>query len=220
MEICWLCESVGSASVRSLINFALFYLSKLHVFIFYFVASPRLHTEIQQFYEYMQLTPIERALREHATARIESLVQQLWPNAKIKPIGSFSWGLTLPTSDIDIMILGVSDISSLRLLAAKIQHSDIAEKKSIRVKEKSRVPIIEFIDRESKINIDIPLENDEPMAELINKYQQEYPVFVKIAIVLKQFLCQRDLKNPRLKVNKLSSSKEKYFFFVLLLLSC
>lgn len=127
------------------------------------------------------------------------MVLQILPNAKIKPIGSFSWGLTLPTSDIDILISGDSNVlSSLRILAANIQDSDIAEKNSIEVKENIRIPVIKFIDRESKIHIDVPFGNYEPMsrlANLLNKYQREYPIFVKIAMVLKQFLSQRDLND-------------------------
>lgn len=145
----------------------------------------------------MQLTPTERALRENVISRIESLVLQLWPNAKTKLIGSFSYGLTLPTSDIDIMILGVPKESSLRLLATKIHDNKIAEQNSIVVRDNLRVPLIEFIDRESRIDIDMPLHNEQTLqvAGLLNKYQLEYPVFVKIIIVLKQFLCQRNLND-------------------------
>lgn len=101
----------------------------IHVSHFdFFFLSLRSHAEIQEFYDYMQLTPIERALRENATAHIESLVLQLWPNAKIKPFGSYAWGFTLPTSDIDLLALDVVHESPLQLLATKLQENDVAEK--------------------------------------------------------------------------------------------
>lgn len=145
----------------------------------------------------MQPTPIERTMREKVISRIESLVLQIWPSAHIKVIGSFSYGLTLPTSDIDLMILGVSDESPLKLLASKLLDSGIAETNSIQVRDNLRVPIIEFIDRESKINIDIPFHNEPTLqvAGLLNEYKQQYPVFVKMILVLKQFLFQRDLND-------------------------
>lgn len=156
-----------------------------------------LHSEIQQFYDFLQLTPKERAVRENVIARIRSLILELWPNTNIKLYGSFSYGLTLPTGDIDIMILENGNKSSIRSLATKIQGSDLAETDSIQVKDDLRIPIIEFIERESKINIDMTFLNEPTLrvAALLNKYKEEYPVFVKLVIVLKQFLTQRGLND-------------------------
>lgn len=153
----------------------------------------------------MQLTPSEYSLRENVIARVNSLVLEIWPNVKTKVIGSYSYGLVLPTSDIDIMILENSDevseshgsFSRLRLLASKINDSNIAETNSIQVRDNLRIPIIEFTDRRSKIDIDIPFYNEATLqvAELLNKYKNEYPAFAKMILVLKQFLYQRNLND-------------------------
>lgn len=185
---------ISSGRVR---DFSLIY--TLHVqsiFCYFFF---RLHQEIQQFYEHMQSTPTERAVRENAIARIKSLVQQLWPNANIKLFGGFSSGLALPTSDIDIMILEASNQSAIQLLATKIEESEIAANVSIRVVANASVPLIEFVDRESGINIDLPFPNEQSLQEvrLLNEYRSKYPAFVKLGILLKQFLNQRDLNNGR-----------------------
>lgn len=152
---------------------------------------------MQQFYDYMQLTPTEQALHENVKARIESLVLQLWPNAKVKPFGSFAWGFNLPTGDIDILVSEVTNTSSaLRLLAAELHDNGIAAKNSIKVKENPQMPIIKYVDRESKIRIEMPFIDGEPMSrlgKLLGKYRREYPVFPKMITVLKQFLRQRDL---------------------------
>lgn len=162
-----------------------------------YTVNNNLHAEIQQFYGFLQLTPTERAVRENVFDRIRSLVWQLWPNTQIKLYGSFSYGLTLPTGDIDIMILENGNKSSIRSLAEKIQGSDLTDRDSIQVKDDLRIPIIEFIERESKINIDMPFLNEPTLrvAALLNKYKEEYPVFVKLVIVLKQFLTQRGLND-------------------------
>lgn len=155
-----------------------------------------LHTEIQKFYDYMQLTPTEQALHGNVVFRIESLVLQLWPHAIFKPFGSYAWGFNLPTGDIDILVSDVTNTSSLQLLAAKLQENGIAEKNSIKVKENQQMPIIKYIDRDSKIRIEMPFINGEAMArlgKLLGKYRREYPVFAKMITVLKQFLRQRSL---------------------------
>lgn len=144
----------------------------------------------------MQLTPIERALRENVTARIESLVQQTLPNTIFKLFGSSTSGLNLPNSDIDIKVLEHGNQSSLRLMAEKIRDSNSAAENSILVIDAARIPIIRYIDRESKIKIDLPFPSSDPKLrfdELLRKYRREYPVFAKIVIVMKQFLRQRDL---------------------------
>lgn len=156
-------------------------------------------------------------MRENVVSRIKSIVQQLWPNARLKNYGSFSYGLTLPTGDIDIMILENGNKSLIRSLAAQIRSSNIAQANSIQVKDDLRIPIIEFIERESKINIDMPFLNEPTLkvAALLNGYKDEYPVFVKLVIVLKQFLGQRGLNDVFIGEKKKSfikiGSKKKIF---------
>lgn len=155
----------------------------------------RLHTEIERFYEYMQPTRTERALRERVLARIESMVLQLWPQAHVKLFGSSINGLVLPTSDIDITIEGVSDPSRLRSLAAKLLANDIPEPDSMVLRDKSTVPIINLIDRESGIGIDISF--DPVMKLLMSEFfdERKYSAYLKLMFVLKQYLKQRDLND-------------------------
>lgn len=145
----------------------------------------------------MQPTPIEHAMRMRVAARVESVVQQVWPGAQAKVFGSFATGLSLPNSDIDLMLIGALGHSPLRLLAAEIADSGIAESDSITVKDYLRVPIIEFQDRESKLNVDMPI-HDEPslkVAPLFIEFQRKYTVLWKLMFVLKQYLKQRDLND-------------------------
>lgn len=68
-------------------------------FFFHFLHS-RLHEEIEQFYAHMVPTQTEHALRVQVVARIEQIVLNLWPAARVEMFGSFRTGLYLPTSDI------------------------------------------------------------------------------------------------------------------------
>lgn len=145
----------------------------------------------------MQPTPIERTLRMNVRARIESVTQEVWPEAHLEVFGSFISGLALPNSDIDLMIIGASGESMQQLLAEKILASGIAEPNSLRVRDNIRIPIIEFIDAESKIAIDMPFHNAPTLkvAPLFNAFQRKYPVLWKLMFVLKQFIKQRDLND-------------------------
>ncbi|KAJ6634268.1 Non-canonical poly(A) RNA polymerase protein Trf4-1 [Pseudolycoriella hygida] len=165
-----------------------------------FVYQPgvmELHTEIEQFYEYVQQTPVERALRQRVIDRIELLVHQVWPSAEVKIIGSNVLGLALPNSDIDAMIVNASGPSPIHSLADVIVKSDIAVPDSIIVRDNLRVPIIEFTDRESKIEIDLPLHDAATLkkAAHIKEFQRKYPVLSKLVLVLKQYLKLRKLNN-------------------------
>lgn len=122
------------------------------------------------------------------------MVQRLWPNAQLKLFGSFLSGLALANSDIDMMVVGATGQSPMKLLASELQINGIPEPNTIHIRNVP-VPIILFIDRESKINIDIPFASDPALrvATIYSKYQSKYPVLVKIILVLKQYLKQLDL---------------------------
>lgn len=154
-----------------------------------------LHTEIEQFYEHMIPTPTEHALRVKVVSRIESVVLALWPNAHVEVFGSFRTGLYLPTSDIDLVVIGLWEKLPLRTLESELLACGIAEPLSIRVLDKASVPIIKLTDGESQVKVDISfnMESGVRSAELIKDYKRKYPVLSKLVLVLKQFLLQRDL---------------------------
>ncbi|XP_055314063.1 terminal nucleotidyltransferase 4B-like [Sitodiplosis mosellana] len=154
-----------------------------------------LHTEIEQFYEHMIPTRTEHALRMKVVSRIESVVLQMWPDAHVEVFGSFRTGLYLPTSDIDLVVLGAWDGLPLRTLETELLDCGIAEPNSVRVLDKASVPIIKLTDRESQVKVDISfnMESGVRSAELIKDYKRKYPVLSKLVLVLKQFLLQRDL---------------------------
>lgn len=140
-------------------------------------------------------TPTEHALRVKVVTRIEGVVLQMWPDAHVEVFGSFRTGLYLPTSDIDLVVLGIWDQLPLRTLETELLACGIAEPNSVRVLDKASVPIIKLTDRESQVKVDISfnMESGVRSAELIKDYKRKYPVLSKLVLVLKQFLLQRDL---------------------------
>uniref|UniRef100_A0A2M4CHW7 polynucleotide adenylyltransferase n=1 Tax=Anopheles darlingi TaxID=43151 RepID=A0A2M4CHW7_ANODA len=154
-----------------------------------------LHQEIDQFYNHMIPTPTEHALRVMVVNRIEQIVLNLWPSARVEMFGSFRTGLYLPTSDIDLVVIGQWEKLPLRTLEMELINRYIAEPNSVRVLDKASVPIVKLTDRETQVKVDISfnMESGVQSAKLIKEYKQDYPVLEKLVLVLKQFLLQRDL---------------------------
>lgn len=167
----------------------------MNLMLFFLSFSCSLHTEIEQFYAHMSPTDIEHALRVHVVSRIEAVVLSLWPNAHVEVFGSFRTGLYLPTSDIDLVVIGKWEKLPLRTLETKLLECGIAEPNSVHVLDKASVPIIKLTDRESQVKVDISfnMESGVRSAELIKDYKRKYPVLSKLVLVLKQFLLQRNL---------------------------
>ncbi|XP_040160640.1 non-canonical poly(A) RNA polymerase protein Trf4-1 [Anopheles arabiensis] len=154
-----------------------------------------LHQEIEQFYAHMIATPTEHALRVMVVSRIEKIVQNLWPSARVEMFGSFRTGLYLPTSDIDLVVIGQWTMLPLRTLEMELISQGIAEPNSVRVLDKASVPIVKLTDRQTQVKVDISfnMESGVQSAKLIKGFKREYPVLEKLVLVLKQFLLQRDL---------------------------
>ncbi|XP_028173180.1 terminal nucleotidyltransferase 4A-like [Ostrinia furnacalis] len=154
-----------------------------------------LHEEIEHFYMYMSPTETEHLVRSTVVNRIRSAILALWPQARVEVFGSFRTGLYLPTSDIDLVVIGQWEKLPLWTLERELVVQDIAEKESIKVLEKATVPIVKMTDKYSDVKVDISfnMSSGVKSAELIKQYKDKYPVLSRLVMVLKQFLLQRDL---------------------------
>ncbi|XP_066599303.1 terminal nucleotidyltransferase 4B-like [Prorops nasuta] len=154
-----------------------------------------LHEEIEDFFIYMCPSNEEHILRTRVVKRIEQIIHDLWPNSKVEVFGSFRTGLYLPTSDIDLVVIGMWENLPLWTLERALLDQNVAEPSSIKVLDKATVPIVKLTDKETEIKIDISfnMSNGVKSAELINFFKRKYPVLDKLVMVLKQFLLQRDL---------------------------
>ncbi|KDR20267.1 non-canonical poly(A) RNA polymerase protein Trf4-1-like isoform X3 [Zootermopsis nevadensis] len=154
-----------------------------------------LHEEIEDFYNYMCPTPEEHELRVSVVRRIEKVVLGLWRDAKVEIFGSFRTGLYLPTSDIDLVVIGKWETLPLRTLEQSLLEHGIADPSTLKVLDKATVPIVKLTDKASDVKVDISfnMSNGVKSAELIKDFKQRFPVLSKLVLVLKQFLLQRDL---------------------------
>ncbi|XP_034747822.1 terminal nucleotidyltransferase 4A isoform X2 [Etheostoma cragini] len=154
-----------------------------------------LHEEVMDFYNFMSPRPEEAAMRKEVVDRIERIIKELWPSADVQIFGSFSTGLYLPTSDIDLVVFGKWERPPLQELEQALRKHNVAEPFSIKVLDKATVPIIKLTDQETEVKVDISfnVETGVRAASLIKDYVKMYPVLPYLIFVLKQFLLQRDL---------------------------
>nr|CAH7738261.1 unnamed protein product [Callosobruchus chinensis] len=154
-----------------------------------------LHQEIEHFYHYMSPTEAENQIRAEVVARIENIIVSKWNEAKVEVFGSYRTGLYLPTSDIDLVVIGKWTNLPLRTLEQEFLERDVAVENSIKVLDKASVPIVKLTDKQTDIKVDISfnMSNGVKSAELIKTYMEKFPVLPKLVYVLKQFLLERDL---------------------------
>ncbi|XP_056638935.1 terminal nucleotidyltransferase 4B-like isoform X2 [Diorhabda carinulata] len=154
-----------------------------------------LHQEIEHFYHYMSPTQAEDKIRAEVVARIEKIITSKWSEAKVEVFGSYRTGLYLPTSDIDLVVIGKWPNLPLRTLEQEFLEKDIADQDSIKVLDKASVPIVKLTDKKTDIKVDISfnMSNGVKSAELIKTFIEKFPVLPKLVYVLKQFLLERDL---------------------------
>ena len=153
-----------------------------------------LHEEINDFYEYMKPRPSEVRMRVEVIQRVMNIILYRFPYARIEPFGSFITGLFLPTSDVDLVVFSQPQ-PSLYALEEDFQANDIAVEGTIQVLDKTAVPVIKFIDKQSGVRVDISFNKLTGLrsAEFIRQCIEAYPFLPKLVLLLKQFLTQRSL---------------------------
>ncbi|KAM9783261.1 terminal nucleotidyltransferase 4A-like [Neosynchiropus ocellatus] len=154
-----------------------------------------LHEEIMDFFNFMSPKPEEEAMRRDVVSRIETIIKDLWPTAQVEIFGSFSTGLYLPTSDIDLVVFGKWEHPPLLELEQALKRHNMSGPHPIKVLDKATVPIIKLTDHETEVKVDISfnVETAVKAAQFIKSYLKKYPVLPPLIFVLKQFLLQRDL---------------------------
>ncbi|KAM8825965.1 terminal nucleotidyltransferase 4A-like [Synchiropus picturatus] len=154
-----------------------------------------LHEEIVDFFNFMSPKPEEEAMRRDVVNRIESVIKDLWPTAQVEIFGSFSTGLYLPTSDIDLVVFGKWEHPPLQELEQALKRHNMSGPYPIKVLDKATVPIIKLTDHETEVKVDISfnVETAVKAAQFIKSYLKKYPVLPPLIFVLKQFLLQRNL---------------------------
>lgn len=159
-------------------------------------SSIALHFEILQFTQFMSPTKEEEQSRDGMVQSVETIVKQLWPESTVSVFGSYATGICLPTSDIDICVMGTpknGEFDEFEQLAAAIRNvRGFARRVHV---IKAKVPLVKIIARDSGINCDICIgrSNGPKNVPVIKEYLAAYPALRPLILVVKCFLQQRDL---------------------------
>ena len=167
----------------------------------------KLHYEILDFCDFIKLTNEEINLREKTFNYIKSIIEAKFNEYRCVLYGSFKTDLSLPDSDIDILIVEKEE--------NKINEEN-SEKEKDRITEaiqkiynvlfdtknftyiemiKAKVPIIKCTLKETDINIDISFfkKNGVNAVKTIEKVIDTFPEIRPLTLVIKYTLRQRQL---------------------------
>ncbi|DAZ94204.1 TPA: hypothetical protein N0F65_000431 [Lagenidium giganteum] len=165
------------------------------------LALSRLSHEINSFAQYTNdLVNSVRPAVDAAIVSMSECVQSIWPEASVVCFGSFANGLWLPSSDIDVVIMGIpnedinSKTSSKFLLGIKEQPWI----QSIDVVRSAKVPVAKLVLLDSDLRMDISIENVHTRlgieaSHVVRDYVDAIPTLYPMIIVLKQFLREKGL---------------------------
>ena len=154
-----------------------------------------LHEEIEDFYRYMTPRSSEYRMRYEVAHRVTQILQKKWPQAEVHMFGSVMTGLFLPTSDIDLVVIGHWPKTPIFTLEEELKKADIAVKDTINPLDKTAVPVIKFTDKQTEVKVDICFNRTSGVAgvKVILEFIHQFPILPKLVLVLKQFLTQRNL---------------------------
>ena len=154
-----------------------------------------LHNEVLDFVAFIEPTKSEIKRRDALVDLVRATVIELWPTAKLEVYGSYATGMYLPSSDIDMVILGCPEekIASLRKLGAVIKADENFDK--IQIIDKARVPIIKWEDVPSGIPLNICMDQEDGLVNTawVQDQRVKLQPLHPLLLVLKQFLYNRDL---------------------------
>lgn len=154
-----------------------------------------LHNEVLDFVSFIKPTKSEIKRRETLVDFCRAIVTELWPEATLEVYGSYGSGMFLPSSDIDMVVMGCLEENPfcLRKLAAVIRADENFDK--IQVIEKARVPIIKWEDVPSGIPLNVCFGQEDGLINTawIKQQMLKLEPLQPLLLVLKQFLYNRDL---------------------------
>ena len=163
----------------------------------------KLHYEILDFCEFIKLNDEEKKLRQKTFNYIKDLIESKFSGYKCKLYGSFKTELSLPDSDIDVLILSedaMKDQNSKNKIMEELLkkvHDLLYSTKAFSYLEiiKAKVPIIKCTYKETNINVDICLfrKNGIYTVKTLEKITESFPEIKQLIMIVKYTLRQRQL---------------------------
>lgn len=154
-----------------------------------------LHNELLRFCDLVSLTAEERRVRQNVVDDLRQLTQSVWPGSRVLVYGSELTGLCLPSSDLDLAVLGATERAPecLRRLAKCLRQSGRVS--NMEVIESAKVPIIKVVHVDGGVAADLSFNTVDGVTTgwLMRDLMVEFPPLRPLLLVLKHFLVQREL---------------------------
>jgi hypothetical protein len=183
-----------------------------------------IHDQIIRFQTLVDEMVAAKAIHYQSTVdRVTSLINGRWPDVKVEVFGSLSTGLSIPSSDLDLVVHGItSEIiddaheslarspdaagstplsDPLKLVANMLRGQDWVKTDTLQCIETASVPVIKFHTADPGIHVDISFHanvtnhSGAEARELLKYYCGMYKELKPLVLVLKQFLYLRKLNN-------------------------
>jgi non-canonical poly(A) RNA polymerase PAPD5/7 len=170
--------------------------------------SGRLHKEIMDFYDYVKPRRFEQRMRQDLVDRLRRAIRRSYHDAEVLPFGSFVSGLYLPTADMDLVICSKSflDGRNPKYSAKKhlwsfrnfLESNGFAERNTVEVIAKAKVPLVKFIDTLTDLKVDISFERYDGVRAIDTflAWKEQYPSMPILVTLIKHFLAMRGLNEP------------------------
>lgn len=161
-------------------------------------SSVALHFEILQFEKFVSPTKAEIQARNEVIMTVESITKKLWPHSSLHIFGSVATNLALPSSDVDISIMGSPECGSeseFHTLANAVRSiSGFAKRVQV---IRAKVPLVKIISRSSGMNCDVSIGTGNGVDNVprIKGFLEQYPALRPLLLVVKCFLRQRGLND-------------------------
>ncbi|CAH0475559.1 unnamed protein product [Peronospora belbahrii] len=165
-----------------------------------------LHAEIVEYTTFIKRTVEKMAIHiEEMIANVRASVLSMWPQSQVETFGSYSTGIWLPSSDVDLVILNVMEVNDSKLTATYLKElAKVLEKQqwveSLLVLDTAKVPVLKLVSTGTSVPMDITFESTATHSgllarDLIKRCADTMPELYPLAILFKQLLRERDLND-------------------------
>ncbi|KAJ3110505.1 hypothetical protein HK100_003014 [Physocladia obscura] len=158
--------------------------------------------EVMDYVNYIAPTVAEHSVRHLTIERLRFVVKKIWPTVKCEVFGSFSTKLYLPTSDVDIVLIGANLKTPQSLYELSVALRDHNYTSKMEIVPKAKVPIIKYIDALTSFHVDVSInmvggcEAAKIVAHFLNEPNGVGDAIKGLMYLLKQFLLARYLNEP------------------------
>jgi hypothetical protein len=190
------------------------------------LTTQRLHSDILNFCKQVDtLMEPKQAQLNQTFSLISALARELWPSCRVELYGSYATGLSIPSSDVDVVICGIdcadgSPLSyvhshTLSYIVCSSSHSRFlhsilesalntqawVRSDSVHSIDSASVPVIKMVSRHGDLPVDITFEelavrhSGTAARDKVNAFVQSFPHMRPLTVVLKQLLQNNNLNN-------------------------